>query len=209
MEPSLKDNPRLLNVVRNRFACFSLSLFQLSDGTLIAQELPGIMKSGSYLTSSMNSRIRCLMAEIIGSEWCIAMGDDSVEAFVEDAPAKYLALGHTCKEYELCPTDFEGILESVEFCSHKIEAEGSFLVPWAKTLYRYLSSKTPQFHDTIRAGNQPPLAIYPSISRVGAIGSIDKTVLERWRPTNAAMPRRRDPIPDELQERARQFTMPP
>jgi hypothetical protein len=147
MEPSLKDNPRLLNAVRNRFACFSLSLFQLSDGTLIAQELPGIMKSGSYLTSSMNSRIRCLMAEIIGAEWCIAMGDDSVEAFVENAPAKYLALGHTCKEYELCPTDFEGILDSVEFCSHKIEAEGSFLVPWAKTLYRYLSSKTPQFHD--------------------------------------------------------------
>lgn len=147
MEPHLLNNERLERAVRNRFACFSLSLFQLSDGTLIAQQIPGIMKSGSYLTSSMNSRIRCLMAEIIGAPWCVAMGDDSVEGYVEDAKHKYACLGHTCKEYELCPIDYDGLLESVEFCSHHMTNGGAYLLTWPKTLYRYLSTKTPLFAD--------------------------------------------------------------
>lgn len=147
MEPSLLGNPALERAIRNRFACFSLSVFQLSDGTLIAQTIPGIMKSGSYLTSSMNSRIRCLMAELIGSPWCIAMGDDSVEGYVENAPAKYATLGHSCKEYSLCPVTLEGDLESVEFCSHYIGQKGAHLLTWPKTLFRYLSTKSPHFEE--------------------------------------------------------------
>lgn len=163
MEPSLTDNPRLESAVRNRFACFSLSLFQLSDGTLIAQLVPGIMKSGSYLTSSMNSRIRCLMAEIIGAPWCIAMGDDSVEGFVPDAAEKYARLGHTCKQYDECPRDYDDILESVEFCSHHMQEGLSFLVPWPKTLYRYLSVKNPQFSDLkAELGTNP---IWPKLEK--------------------------------------------
>lgn len=147
MEPSLIGNPALERAIRNRFACFSLSVFQLSDGTLIAQTIPGIMKSGSYLTSSMNSRIRCLMAELIGSPWCIAMGDDSVEGYVEGAPEKYAELGHTCKEYSLCPVTLEEDLESVEFCSHHISQDGAYLLTWPKTLFRYLSTKSPHFEE--------------------------------------------------------------
>lgn len=163
MEPDLIGNARLERAVRNRFACFSLSLFQLSDGTLIAQQIPGIMKSGSYLTSSMNSRIRCLMAEIIGAPWCIAMGDDSVEGFVENAKEKYACLGHTCKDYELCPTDYDGLLDSVEFCSHRMTSDGSYLLTWPKTLYRYLSSKAPLFADLqMELGSSPK---WPSIER--------------------------------------------
>lgn len=147
MGPALLDNKRLLNVLKHRFRCFSLSVFQLSDGTLIEQMEPGIMKSGSYLTSSMNSRIRCLMAELIGALWCIAMGDDSVEGFVPDAPEKYAALGHTCKDYQTCPVDYSGNLLSVDFCSHFISENTAFLAMWPKTLYRYLSSTRPQFED--------------------------------------------------------------
>lgn len=162
MEPSLLGNARLESAVRNRFACFSLSLFQLSDGTLIAQQIPGIMKSGSYLTSSMNSRIRCLMAELIGAPWCIAMGDDSVEGFVDNAKDMYASLGHTCKEYELCPLDYDGLLESVEFCSHHLTGSQSYLVTWPKTLYRYLSAKSPQYLDLqAELGSNPN---WPSIS---------------------------------------------
>lgn len=147
MGPSLKGNPRLENAVRNRFLAFSLSVFQLSDGTLIAQVEPGIMKSGSYLTSSMNSRTRCLMAELIGSPWCIAMGDDSVEGFVEGAVEKYAALGHFCKDYQTCPVGYEGELLSFDFCSHYISQDSAYLVTWPRTLFRFLSAKDPQMHD--------------------------------------------------------------
>ena len=75
------------------------------------------------------------------------MGDDSVEGFVPEAAAKYAGLGHTCKQYDLCPLDYDGELESVEFCSHHMEEGRSFLIPWPKTLYRYLSVKNPQFSD--------------------------------------------------------------
>ncbi|CAQ48413.1 RNA-dependent RNA polymerase [Imperata yellow mottle virus] len=130
----------------SRFYCFMNSVFQLSDGTLIEQNLPGLMKSGSYCTSSTNSRIRCLMAELIGSPWCIAMGDDSVEGWVEGAQEKYAALGHTCKEYVACPSKQGRLgkeLLSFNFCSHEFTNPGlprAELLTWAKCLYRFLSS---------------------------------------------------------------------
>nr|UUJ35547.1 polyprotein [Rice yellow mottle virus] len=130
----------------SRYYCFMNSVFQLSDGTLIQQELPGLMKSGSYCTSSTNSRIRCLMAELIGSPWCIAMGDDSVEGWIEGAQSKYAALGHTCKEYYPCKTRGRELLE-FNFCSHLIRRGHAELTSWPKALFRFLSSKHEDFED--------------------------------------------------------------
>lgn len=138
---------RLRRAAASRFYCFMNSVFQLSDGTLIEQGAPGLMKSGSYCTSSTNSRIRCLMAEIIGAPWCVAMGDDSVEGFVPNAREKYSALGHDCKDYIPCETDHEGALIKVNFCSHEL-SEGKFwLTSWPKTLFRYLSAPKPEIED--------------------------------------------------------------
>lgn len=135
--------PKLQRAAKSRFYCFMNSVFQLSDGTLIAQGLPGLMKSGSYCTSSTNSRIRCLMAELIGSPWCIAMGDDSVEGYVPRAKELYSAMGHSCKEYIPCETDADGELVRVNFCSHEISRETYWLTSWPKTLFRYLDSPDP------------------------------------------------------------------
>lgn len=132
---------------RNRFRCLSLSVFQLSNGRLIAQALPGLMKSGSYCTSSSNSRIRCLMAQLIGSPWCIAMGDDSIEGWVEKAKEKYYELGHECKDYVLCDSVYSKVgksLRSLNFCSHLISEEKFYLTSWPKTLMKYLSSPKPE-----------------------------------------------------------------
>jgi len=138
---------RLKKAATARFYCFMNSVFQLSDGRLISQDLPGIMKSGSYCTSSTNSRIRCLMAELIGSPWCIAMGDDSVEGYVPNAKKLYQKLGHVCKDYLPCETDIDGHLSKVNFCSHEL-SEGKFwLTSWAKTLFRFLSSPQPDIED--------------------------------------------------------------
>jgi hypothetical protein len=139
--------PLAAKAARNRFTCLANSVFQLSDGTLIAQGLPGLMKSGSYCTSSSNSRIRCLMAKLIGSEWCMAMGDDSVEGFVPEAQEKYRALGHECKEYLPCETTSSGELKKFNFCSHELSRDKCFLTTWEKTLFRYLNSKDPQFRE--------------------------------------------------------------
>lgn len=139
--------PLLANAARARFHCLANSVFQLSNGTLIAQGLPGLMKSGSYCTSSSNSRIRCLMAELIGAPWCIAMGDDSVEGYVFGAREKYEALGHTCKDYVPCEVDSSGRLRSVNFCSHYISRDTCFLTSWERTMVKFLSSPNPQFED--------------------------------------------------------------
>nr|UHS71660.1 MAG: polyprotein P2ab [Sobemovirus sp.] len=131
---------------RNRFVCLANSVFQLSDGTLISQGLPGLMKSGSYCTSSSNSRIRCLMAKIIGSRWCIAMGDDSVEGWVDNAVEKYHALGHECKEYSACDREYgDGnvTLKRVNFCSHQLSENSCYLTTWDKTLFRFFHSTAP------------------------------------------------------------------
>lgn len=133
---------KVANAARNRFRCLALSVFQLSNGTLIAQGVPGLMKSGSYCTSSSNSRIRCLMAKLIGSPWCIAMGDDSVEGYVNNAREKYQRLGHDCKDYVPCKVSYlhGGALKEVNFCSHLISEGKYYLTSWPKTLMRYLCS---------------------------------------------------------------------
>lgn len=157
---------KVARAARNRVKCLSLSVFQLSSGRLISQAIPGLMKSGSYCTSSSNSRIRCLMAKLIGSPWCIAMGDDSVEGWVENAQDKYLELGHDCKDYVLCQSRYvqHGTeLSSVNFCSHHI-SEGKFwLTSWPKTLLRYLSSENPQFSNLEAELSENPM--WPKISR--------------------------------------------
>lgn len=137
---------KLSMAARNRYYCFMNSVFQLSNGTLVSQQLPGLMKSGSYNTSSTNSRIRCLMAAIIGSPWCIAMGDDSVEGYMAGAQKEYLRLGHVCKEYMPCNADGEKLLD-FNFCSHFISAQRCYLTTWAKTLYRFLSSDVENVED--------------------------------------------------------------
>jgi len=148
MRISLGSFPiKLAHCARARFKCLSNSVFQLSSGELIAQGSPGLMKSGSYCTSSSNSRIRCLMAELIGAPWCIAMGDDSVEGYVEDARGKYYVLGHECKDYIPCETDSLGRLSKINFCSHEVSKSKCFLSSWAKTLVKYLSSSNPQYDD--------------------------------------------------------------
>lgn len=120
--------------VTNRVRCLSLAVFSLSSGLLIEQIVPGVMKSGSYITSSGNSKIRSLAARLVGSKWNIAMGDDCVELPVDDHIARYAVLGHVVKDYRLHSDRFQ-------FCSHE------FLSPnvarplnWHRMFYRLLSN---------------------------------------------------------------------
>jgi len=101
----------LTNAVYNMHHVLTRSVFALSDGRMYAQETPGIMKSGRYVTSATNSFIRVMLGRAIGADWVVAMGDDSLESTVDDAVQKYEQLGIRIKFYRNVETDFE-------FCSH-------------------------------------------------------------------------------------------
>lgn len=76
-------------LVINRYLCLSLSVMILSDGTVWEQTYRGIQKSGSYCTSSTNSRMRVLLAYMAGATKAIAMGDDCVEEYSAEAESFY------------------------------------------------------------------------------------------------------------------------
>lgn len=119
-------------LVQNRFICLKRSVLYLSDGRMFAQRYDGLMKSGSKITSSSNSRIRVWCAHQVGASWAIAMGDDCVEGVSKDAEIKYASLGHPLKSYKVCNNSFE-------FCSHVFRSSTLvYPVNWGKSLFRLL-----------------------------------------------------------------------
>lgn len=136
-------HPSCAIAMRNRLSCLSRSVFSLSNGQLLEQGLPGLMKSGSYLTSSTNSRCRVLDHHLLGGDWIIAMGDDSVEADVstleETAEERYRKLGKTVGMFSQCPVDGKGVVQDFEFCSQRFTANGPIPMNWPKMLTKFLS----------------------------------------------------------------------
>lgn len=94
-----------------RVAALSRSCFVLSDGKVFEQDVPGIQKSGSYNTSSTNSRMRCMLAFLAGASSVMAMGDDCVEEWADGAAQTYSDFGLRLKDYKR--VDLEN---GIEFC---------------------------------------------------------------------------------------------
>jgi len=126
-------------ILRNRIYCLSRSVLVTSDGVVFEQTEYGygIMKSGSYLTSSSNSRMRNFCAHLVGADDSDAMGDDSLETWVAEAIARYKALGIKVKFYKIVNGKFE-------FCSNEydLSRDPPVAVPknWHKGLFRLLSA---------------------------------------------------------------------
>jgi len=112
--------------------CISNSVLSLSDGTLLEQKFPGVQKSGSYNTSSSNSRIRVMAAYHCGASWAVAMGDDALES-VETDLAVYKNLGFKVE-----------VSDELEFCSHIFRAPDLALpVGTPKMLYKLIYGYNP------------------------------------------------------------------
>jgi hypothetical protein len=111
----LQNDDIRANLMRNRVTCLSRTVYCTSDGNLYSQLAPGIQLSGSYNTSSTNSRIRVLTAYGLGVPKIIAMGDDSIEEFSEGVFDGYIKCGHDMKMYT------EVGKESFEFCSTRFD----------------------------------------------------------------------------------------
>ncbi|SCO64871.1 P2-RdRp [Torilis crimson leaf virus] len=125
--------------------CISNSVLCLSDGTLLAQTKPGVQKSGSYNTSSSNSRIRVMAAFHSGASWAMAMGDDALESVDTDLSV-YKDLGFKVE-----------VSAQLEFCSH-IFKERNLAIPVNvnKMLYKLIYGYDPE------CGNAEVLSNYLS-----------------------------------------------
>ena len=126
-------------LVTNRTTCVCRSLFATEDGDVYAQTSGhyGVQKSGTVNTSSGNSRIRVMLAWLIGADWAYAMGDDCLEQYTPDAAAKYEQYGHKLKFYEQCQNSFS-------FCSQMWSKSGAIPEDFTKSLYKLLSNKEVQ-----------------------------------------------------------------
>lgn len=157
-------NKLVTKLIHNRFLCVSRSVYAMPSGRLLVLRRPGVQLSGTYCTSSTNSRLRVLVAYLIGAGFAYAMGDDSCEGYVEDATEKYAKLGHPLKMYVRRQDEFE-------FCSLLFTPKGAWPVDGTKTLFRILEQKhiTPellqQFRNDMR--NSPRLEEFLlSVNRV-------------------------------------------
>lgn len=117
----------------------SNSVYQFSNGMLVTPIYSGVVNSGKYKTSRGNSFMRVLLSAFIGAEFCIAMGDDAVESFVENAVQKYAELGWNIKDYQRVEDGFE-------FCSRWYGPHGSFPLNADKMLMNLVHHKVTNFH---------------------------------------------------------------
>lgn len=119
-------------VARNCLHALFTSVFVTSDGNMFEQTRSGVMKSGSYLTSSTNSRLRASLSAMIGSSFAMTMGDDCVEERVAGASEAYLTLGFKVRD--------ENLAGGFSFCSHLFKDGRAEPESVLKGLYRLLSS---------------------------------------------------------------------
>jgi hypothetical protein len=152
--------PMVKALARARMRCLARGLFVLSDGRAYTQRRPGVMKSGSYLTSSSNSAMRVMLARLTGAVGAMAMGDDCVEDredTLEEMVERYARFGITITDAS------EATLgEGVEFCalSLRYRVEDSVFLKWEKSLANLLrrmpasatdaASKLDQLHFCMR-----------------------------------------------------------
>lgn len=124
--------PCFKRVSQNWLHAYADSVYSTSDGRMMRLKYKGVVKTGSYVTASWNSRMRVLLAYLLKVDNVIAMGDDGVE----DAPLSivdgYRSLGLRIKEV----AEFDG--ESFSFCSHTFRDGRAFPENPYKTLYRLL-----------------------------------------------------------------------
>jgi hypothetical protein len=159
----LKASPEHARALIVRAMALSRSVLSLSNGTMYAQSVPGIQKSGSYNTSSGNSWIRVYASWMSGASAVVAMGDDCVDDGVNDSRME--ELGHPIKGTLSEPSELRKLYASVEprdgddiirhlrmpvrelsieqpfadFCSHVFCESGAMVYTgWPKSLYRLM-----------------------------------------------------------------------
>lgn len=117
------------------------SVFVFGDGRVYAQRITGLQKSGTKTTSSGNSRIRVILAKLVGginTKVC-AMGDDAVE----DLGTREVDLVALAEAYASFGMSIKGMEffepNGLEFCAYRFHPSGQVApVRWDKMLAAFL-----------------------------------------------------------------------
>lgn len=158
----------------------SESIYQFSDGLMVAPTYRGIVNSGKYKTSRDNSFMRVLLAFLVGADKAIAAGDDTVESFVAGAEARYETLGWKLKDYQKVENGFE-------FCSRWYENGVSFPLNAGKMLMNFLHTKfkTDYEYDMQLMQLTDQLEYHPDFPRISDfIESLQLCPTSRWGSNN-------------------------
>lgn len=149
------------HLLRAKAVLESESIYQFSDGVLVAPIYKGIVNSGKLRTSRGNSWMRVRLADLIGSRKTIAAGDDSVENTVEDAPSKYMEYGVRCKDYVTVDKIFE-------FCSRIYGNGYSYPVNKVKMVMNLLSHEPKSFFEykMLMIGFEDEMSGHPQYQQV-------------------------------------------
>lgn len=126
-----------LTLIWNRVRVMQLKIFVASDGTAVMQEIPGVVPSGDYKTSKMNSYMRVAAGVAAGAAFVEAMGDDALEDLGENLEGRqenYLKLGIRIKDFRVYSC------EQFCFCSHQYasvdDVYACWPINWEKMLFR-------------------------------------------------------------------------
>lgn len=140
LDITLCENPTVLweRLLRNRAYCSAWKVFVDPSGCMFAQLTPGIQASGSYRTTSWNSKARVCCAYLIGATWAMSMGDDAAEEAVEGAVDRYAAIGVTVTDYVSSAELRKATGAEFEFCSHLFFRDRAVPLNWVKGLFRLL-----------------------------------------------------------------------
>jgi hypothetical protein len=121
------------SLIHSRAWALAHSVLVLSDGVLLAQQRPGLQKSGDYTTSSTNSRIMAMLLLYSGATSMWTMGDDAVSIGTDETALRSFL---DVKEFSSSAAEFT-------FCAHRVRgtSEGTYEVSfqnWRKSAYRLL-----------------------------------------------------------------------
>lgn len=129
------------HLVRQFYIGQKMCVFVDASGIMYAQRVPGIQKSGSYLTSSDNSHMRYMLAYLVereagpvtGQYRGCQMGDDALEHWTAGMEEVY-------KRYGFRIRGVEQMEKKISFCSTIFEETWKGRPEnWHRTLFRLLS----------------------------------------------------------------------
>ncbi len=153
VQRQLRNPPPLVQrMMRNHVTCLGRGVWLLRDGSMFAQLLDGIVKSGSFITADGNGIIRITCSNFVtlylgGSAaecWCMVMGDDCVEnsfgGLDRRSKVYWDLLGVQLTDVKEVVPDENGDIE-FEFCSHLCTRSGAELMSWPKSLFKLIKKK--------------------------------------------------------------------
>lgn len=136
----LPEGHKARRAIMGRARALAHAVFVLSDGTMYAQCVPGLQKSGDYTTSSTNSRIMAMLLVHSGATkmWC--MGDDAVSVGTDETRLRAFL---DVKEFVESETELTFCSHSVAVYRDPVSNEVAAVVSftgWEKAGYRLLST---------------------------------------------------------------------